>query len=258
MLSKQDLKFIRSLHLKKFRDESMMYIAEGLKVVKEAILNQPQNIEQIIVSSKITRQVEEAAFIPQTKMIEVSPAEFERLSALKNPQGILAIIKKSKETLPSPSDLEDIAIILDQVSDPGNLGTIIRLADWFGIQHIICSPDTVECYNPKVVQASMGALFRMNISYTQLPEFLINSRNNGPIKVYGTSLDGTNIYNAQLKTPAFVLLGNEANGLSRELADLTDINLLIPNYSNTMEKTESLNVSLAAAIVCSEFRRQTN
>jgi RNA methyltransferase, TrmH family len=256
MLPKKDLKFIRSLHQKKFRDENKMYIAEGLKIVNEAILNQSQSIDQVIVSSSLSVEFKEKIAMSQVKVVEVSSAEFERLSTLRSPQGILAVLKQIEKKLPSPEEINDIVIILDQVSDPGNLGTLIRLADWFGIRHIICSADTVECYNPKVVQASMGALFRMNIVYTELSDFLTSCRKTARIKTYGTSLEGQNIYSTKLLTPALILFGNETNGISKELADTTDTNLLIPTYSQTAEKTESLNVSIAAAIVCSEFRRQ--
>jgi RNA methyltransferase, TrmH family len=257
MLSKHDLKFIRSLHLKKFRDESGMYIAEGLKIVQEAVTTQIKNIDQVFVSSKLAGQFEQLLPANHLKITEVSQAEYERISALKNPQGILALMKKTAMSLPSPEDFSDISLVLDQLSDPGNLGTIIRLADWFGIRHIICSEDSVECYNPKVVQSAMGALFRMNILYTRLTDFLATSRNNVQLKVYGTTLEGQNLFKTKLQKPAFIILGNEANGVSKKLSDMVDTNLLIPTYSLRAEKTESLNVSIAAAIVCSEFRRQT-
>jgi TrmH family RNA methyltransferase len=256
MLSRQQIKFIRSLHQKKYRDESGRYLVEGLKMVKEAIQNQPQNIDRVVISSEIREQINLDSVISAVEKIEINRAEFEKLSSLKTPSGILAVIKKTIETIPSISDLKDITLMLDQVSDPGNLGTIIRMADWFGIRHIICSPDTVECYNPKVAQASMGALFRVTISYTPLEDFLLTAKQGKQISVYGTSLAGSDLYKMPLQTPALIVLGNETKGLSKTMEALVDNILHIPNFNKAPEKSESLNVSIAAAIVCSEFRRK--
>jgi RNA methyltransferase, TrmH family len=256
MVTNQQIKFFRSLGQKKFRDETGLFIAEGLKLVEEAILNRPEQIKSLIISSKFSGHLH-ATLPGSAETIQISPAEFERISSLKSPQGILVVLKKPEEKIPSITELENIVLVLDQISDPGNLGTIIRLADWFGIRFIICSKDTVECFNPKVVQASMGSLFRVQILYTDLDEYLNETRQKTGLTTYATSLTGSNIYQTHLKIPALIILGNESNGISGKLEHYIDHSLLIPNFSITDRKTESLNVSVAAAIVCSEFRRQT-
>jgi TrmH family RNA methyltransferase len=258
MITKQELKFIKSLHQKKFRDESGLYIAEGIKIVQEAVISNSHLIENVFISSKLTSQTAQLFSNQGIKVREMAGAALERITALKSPQGILAVLRKPEMKIPLGSELGDLTLLLDQISDPGNMGTIIRIADWFGISNIICSENTVDCFNPKVVQSSMGSIFRVKISYSGLSSFIVQQRKLlSNLIIYGTSLDGIYIYNAPLQTPAFVLLGNEANGLSSELLNLTDNNVQIPNYSKSIEKTESLNVSIAAAIICSEFRKQS-
>lgn len=258
MITRQELKFIKSLHQKKFRDESGLYIAEGIKIVQEAVISNSHLIENVFISSKLTSQTDQLFSNQGIKVREIAGADLERITALKSPQGILAVLKKPEIKIPLGSELGDLTLLLDQISDPGNMGTIIRIADWFGISNIVCSENTVDCFNPKVVQSSMGSIFRVKISYSELSFCIEQYRKLLPnLIIYGTSLDGINIYNTTLQTPAFVLLGNEANGLSSELLNLTDKNVQIPNYSKSKERTESLNVSIAAAIICSEFRKQS-
>jgi TrmH family RNA methyltransferase len=257
MVSRQQIKRIRSLHLKKFRDELKLYLAEGLKLVEEVIINQPQNIEKILFTTKMSELFEKEFNLNAIDKVEISEADFQRISTVRTPQGILAVLKKPQAHISVPTIPDSLILALDRISNPGNLGTIIRLADWFGITDIICSPDTVECYNPKVVQATMGALFRMNLIYTPLEDFFLTAKKNSSIVVYGTSLMGSNIYKTQLQLPAIIVLGNEATGISKNVGSMIDHHLMIPNFSHAAEKSESLNVSVAAAIVCSEFRRQS-
>ena len=154
-----------------------------------------------------------------------------------------------------PLNHDNLILVLDQIQDPGNLGTIIRLASWFGIEYIVCSPDTVDCYNPKVVQATMGAIAHVKVLYTDLSLFLNESILKGRT-IYGTFLDGDNIYGSELKENGIIILGNEGNGISKEIEKIVTNRLFIPSYQSSARNVESLNVSIAAAIVCSEFRRK--
>lgn len=234
MISKSDIKFACSLSQKKFRDEFSMFIVEGEKMVEEAI-----NSDFEIV--KIYSQE------------EIGEREMSRISMLSSPSPILAVLKQKINTsieLPIP---ESLSLILDSVRDPGNLGTIIRIADWFGIDYIFASEDTVDIYNPKVVQASMGSIFRKQIHYTNIKNLLQSQREYMPI--YGTFLNGVNIYNEELSKSGMIILGNESTGISTDIEKLVTVKLNIPSFSNNPNKPESLNVAIAASIVCSEFRR---
>lgn len=256
VINKQQIKFVRSLRQRKMRDESGMFIAEGLKSVNEAIECFAESIEVIYISSN-NRNNDKLKHIPDNiAIIEISENDFLKISSFKTPQGFLALIRKPEDIIPKVETLNDLTIVLDNVNDPGNLGTIIRLADWLGINQIICSRDTVDCYNPKVVQASMGAVLRIGVHYTDLSEFVNKIKVQTKLHVYSTSLNGENLYQTKLSQPAVLIFGNEANGISKEILNLVDKSLLVPSYSNNSESSESLNVSIAAAIVLSEFRRQ--
>jgi TrmH family RNA methyltransferase len=257
MINKQQIKLIRSLQQKKYRDENNLFVVEGLKSVNETIDTLPHLLKTIFVSEE-SKTINNLNPLPNTcKLIEVPGEEFPKLSSLKTPQGILALVNKPSLKLPEFITLKDLIIVLDRIRDPGNLGTIIRLADWFGIKNIICSEDTVDCYNPKVIQASMGGILRVDIHYTNLSSFIKGLKIATGYKVYGTSLNGNNLYHDKLDQPAVIIFGNESLGISEELTNLIDQNLLIPNYNLSKETSESLNVSIASAIVCAEFRRQT-
>jgi TrmH family RNA methyltransferase len=257
MLSKSELKSIRSLHRKKYRDENGLYIAEGLKIVEEAMKNQPGSIDRIYITSRMHELLPSPSFMDTFEKIILDQTDYNRISMLKTPQGVMAIMKQKTYQPPPVSQLKDLTLVLDQIADPGNFGTIIRMADWFGIGHVICSHNTVECYNPKVVQASMGAIFRTEISYTSLCLYLNEVKGIEHASIYGTSLNGKNIYQTDLAFPSIVVMGNETRGISDEVAALLDTQLYIPNYSRMSEKTESLNVSVATAVICSEFRRRS-
>jgi TrmH family RNA methyltransferase len=257
LISRQKIKFIRSLQQRKSRDQAGIFVVEGQKSVSDALDCCPDSIDEIYISSNSRFRDKFVRLPGNIRLIEIEEAELSRISSLVTPQGILAVLRKPVDILPETDSLNDLVILLDRISDPGNLGTIIRLADWLGIDHIFCSKDTVDCYNPKVVQASMGAVLRVDIHYVDLSVFIINVKESTRLQVYATTLEGENIHQTNLNQPAAIIFGNEANGISKEIMGLANNKLLIPNYSSKKTSSESLNVSVAAAIVLSEFRRQS-
>ena len=178
---------------------------------------------------------------------------YKRASLLKTPQQVLAVFRQPDEKTDISVISHSLCLALDDVQDPGNLGTIVRLADWFGIEHIFCSPNTVDIYNPKTVQATMGGIARVRLHYTPLPEFIRSLKD---IPVYGTFLDGENMYGQPLSKNGLIVMGNEGNGIGKEVEALINRKLYIPNYPASRETSESLNVAIATAVVCAEFRRQ--
>ena len=238
MLSKNQLKLVRSLELKKNRKKEGLFVAEGPKVVGD-LLRADYRARMIFSTTE------------RPDAIQVTDDELRKLSFLQHPQEILAVLE-----IPQPSDIRhqpsDLALALDGIQDPGNLGTIIRIADWFGIETIYCSEDTADAYNPKVVQATMGSLAHINIVYCDLVELL--QQYDGPI--YGTLLDGNDIYQQELSQKGIIVMGNEGNGISQRVRPLVNHKLLIPNFNKNSETAESLNVAIATAITCSEFRRR--
>jgi len=237
-LSKNHLKLITSLSQKKYRQKHNLFVAEGMKVVDEFLQSSFQ-LEILFAT--------EGSFSYLDSFIEVSEQELKKISALKTPNKVLAVFKiPDKETV-IPSGL---TLALDSINDPGNLGTIIRLCDWFGIEQLICSKDTVDCYNAKVVQASMGSLTRMNIIYTDLLDYF----NDSSLPIFIADMDGKNVYNSKLPSEAILIMGNEANGVSDKIRAVITDKISIPRFGNSQE-TESLNVATATAILLSEFRR---
>ena len=259
MISKAHIQFVRSMDLKKFRDESGCFIAEGDKLVREALAipaGSPFIVNMICATDSWLDQVRPEKEHPETEFVTVSERELGRISLQKNPNQALAIIKRNDSDQAEFDFDKNLLIGLDQVQDPGNVGTIIRLADWFGLGGVIASPDSADFYSPKVVQSSMGSIFRVRLITADLTEFIKSIKTGFP--VYGTHLQGQNLYTSELKNHGLILLGNESRGLSRDLMKMTTETLLIPDFSNGKYKPESLNVSIAAAIVCSEFRRRGN
>ena len=231
-ISKAQVKLVRSLQQKKFRDESGLFVAEGDKCVEEL----RRGFELV----HLYREGENA-----------SRVEIEQMSGLRTPQGVIGVFKqRTKDN--GHRTMDGLVLALDGVQDPGNLGTIIRTCDWFGVHDIYCSLDTADCYNPKVVQATMGALARVRVHYVDLPEFIRSYK--GPI--YGTLLDGKNMYETELHENALIIMGNEGNGISQEVRKLVTHPIRIPSYPNkeASDVVESLNVSIATAIVLAEFR----
>jgi TrmH family RNA methyltransferase len=237
-LSKNHLKLITSLSQKKYRHKYKLFIVEGIKVVQE-FLNSSYELE-ILFST-------ESSFSYLDSFIEVSEQELKKISSLKTPNKVIALFKIPVQKNSSSSGL---IVALDAINDPGNLGTIIRLCDWFGIDQLLCSKETVDCYNTKVVQSSMGSLTRVAISYVDLKEYLTSVS----IPVFIADMDGDNIYEMKPPTSAVLVMGNEANGISNSIKQIVSTKITIPRYGNS-QLTESLNVATATAILLSEFRR---
>lgn len=240
MLSKNQIRFIRSLKKKKFRQAHQLFLAEGIKVVEE-LINSSFSIHKLYATESYSNPYH----ISDIEVI--SEKELHLISDFSNPNQIMGVFE-----IPSPKDLDKqgITVVLDEINDPGNLGTIIRLCDWFGIKQLVCSQNTVDCFNQKVVQASMGSLKRVNINYVDLVEYLTKETRT----IYGTFLNGEDIYSSKLDQNAVLVLGNEANGISNQIEKLIDTKITIPQFGEQQD-TESLNVAMATAICLSEFKR---
>lgn len=232
MLTNAEMKSIRSLREKKFRDELGLFTVEGEKSVAEALAS----------SFEVVRVL---------RAEDIGAAAMERISQCATPSPVLAVVRMPKEDMPAelPGGL---ALALDSVRDPGNFGTILRIADWFGVSRVFASPDSVETFNPKTVQASMGSVFRVRVSRCDIATLCAEFSSAGR-RVYGTVLDGENIYSAQLTADGLVVMGNESNGISAEVARRLDSRLRIPSFGGG---AESLNVAVATAVTLSEFRRR--
>ena len=242
MLSKNQIKLITSLQQKKYRKQQQLFFAEGIKVIQE-LLNSNFELEHIFVTDAIFPQVS------KSKITVVTEPELKKISALATPNNCLALFKMPKE---QPVSEKGLILALDDIRDPGNLGTIVRLSDWFGIPQIVCSAETVDVFNPKVVQATMGSITRVNVFYTDLAEFLQKTK----LPVFGTFMDGKNIYKSELPQEGIIVMGNEANGISPEIEKWTAQRISIPRFGE-LQQTESLNVATATAIILSEFKRST-
>lgn len=253
MLSKNKIKFLNSLKLKKFRDEHQQFIAEGDKLVRDLISGNFQ-IHEIFATNKWL----EKNILPKSIIInEITEEELNRISQLSTPNQVLAVAKYQTTEINFNEIFNNLTLMLDEIKDPGNMGTIIRIADWFGISNIICSEDTVDTYNPKVVQSTMGSIARVNVYYTNLVELLKKTPENTP--VFGTLLTGENIYEQDLSKNGIIIVGNESRGISDDLQQYITHKLLIPSYAqNADNKAESLNASVATAIICAEFKRKFN
>lgn len=238
ILSNNHQKLITSLSQKKYRQKHQLFIAEGVKVVRELL---ESSFELEIIFST------ESEFSSLDCFIQVSDQELKKISSLKTPNKVLALFK-----IPSQKKVNSSGLIvaLDTINDPGNLGTIIRLCDWFGVEQLVCSQDTVDCYNSKVVQATMGSLARVSISYLNLSEYLQTVS----IPIFIADMDGVNIHKSKLPASAILVMGNEANGVSDRLKQLISNKISIPRYGNS-NQVESLNVATATAILLNEFRR---
>lgn len=248
MLSKNKIKYIRSLELKKNRKEEKVFVAEGHKLVGDLMGHFPCRL-----LAGTTGWFSSHPDCHADEMIEVEQEELSRASLQKTPQEVLAIFEQPVYESDSKVISESLCLALDNVQDPGNLGTIVRLADWFGIEDIFCSAGTVDIFNPKTVQATMGAIARVRVHYCDLPELISSLKG---IPVYGTFLNGNVIYSETLSANGLIVMGNEGNGVSTEVEALINKRLYIPNYPHERETSESLNVAIATAVVCAEFRRR--
>ncbi len=248
ILSKNKIKWIKSLELKKNRKEAQLFVAEGHKLVSDNL--------HVMRCQALVATSEWYASNPQAQapeMYVVSPQEMSKASFLKTPQEVLAVFEQPDHVFVQEDLRNKLSLVLDTVQDPGNLGTIIRIADWFGIEHIICSPETADCFAPKTVQATMGAIARVKVHYTPLAP-LMESLTDMPI--YGTFLEGENIYHENLTTEGLIVMGNEGKGISAEIERLVNRKIHIPSFPADRPTSESLNVAIATSIVCAEFRRR--
>ncbi|MCF6307957.1 MAG: RNA methyltransferase [Flavobacteriaceae bacterium] len=238
MVSKSQIKLITSLQQKKYRNKWGLFVAEGPKVINE-LLKAELSLHSIYVTENDLFEGLSAEL--------VSEKEISKISFLKNANNSVAVFK-----IPEQKNISDkkMMVALDAIRDPGNLGTIIRLCDWFGIEQIICSEDTVDCYNPKVIQATMGSITRVKVEYLNLVKFISKTS----IPVYVGVMDGENIYQQKLPKTAIIVLGNEANGISNEIINLASHKIAIPQFG-VIQETESLNVATATAVLLSEFKR---
>ena len=252
MISKNTIKLIKSLSIKKYREKEGLFLIEGNKMVAEALYS----------SYKVKKLIATPEFLLTLKtntnytidITETSHEEIKKASLLKNPQNSIALCEIPKnEKL--PENIHGLTIYLDGIQDPGNLGTIIRMCDWFGIDFIFCSPDTADIYSPKVVQASMGSIFRTKLHYISDQLFFQNESFKN-IPVFGAFLNGNNIYTEKLPENAILVVGNEGNGIRKEIEPLVNKKITIPEFTKNNGNTDSLNVAVATGIICAEFKRQ--
>lgn len=245
MITKAEIQIVRALADKRNRDELGLFVAEGEKL-----------IEELRGSSLRVRRIYALEGVFQGKDVEVvTTKEMERLSMLKSANNSLAVVEQPRYTFDPAILNSNLVLALDDVQNPGNLGTIIRLADWFGISDIVCSPSSADCFNPKVVQATMGAILRVKVHYLDLPSLLHSAKAQG-VPIYGTFLDGRNIYDCDLQQRGLIVMGNEGRGISAECASAITDKLFIPPYPADCSGSESLNVAIATAVTCAEFRRR--
>ena len=255
MLSKYKPKLIRSLDRKKNRDAEGLFLAEGPKLVTELLAHFRCRllVGEPAVLSKVPSEANAV-----DERVEVTAEELARVSLQRAPQGVLAVFEKPQPVAAQsllPVAGRSLCLALDGVQDPGNVGTIVRIADWWGIEHVICSHDTADVFAPKTVQSTMGALGRVGVHYTDLPAWLDELPAGTP--VYGTLLDGDNLYDSELTPHGIIVMGNEGNGLSSAVRERVSHRLLIPSFPPDRPTSESLNVAVATAVTCAEFRRRS-
>jgi RNA methyltransferase, TrmH family len=255
MLSKNKVKFIISLQKKKTRDEENLFVIEGDKLVKE-FLSAKKNVRLLAAKPEFLNSIPAELLSLAEEIETISYEELKHISTLKTPHNALAVVEKPEPVSDYDEILDQLSVLLDCVQDPGNLGTIIRAAAWFGIKTIVCSNDSVDVYNPKVIQASMGAFMHVNVCYNDLKEFLGETLKRN-LPVFGTVLNGESIYDHKLDYKGVILLGNESKGISEELVPYITDKIIIPGPGESRPGIESLNVSMAASIVFSEFYRRS-
>jgi len=254
MLSKTKIKIIRSLDSKKSRNETGLFITEGEKLVQE-LIDSHFNIEYIAGTEEWFGSYTNKNLLRCKEKEIVTQAELNKVSFLKTPQQVICLASLPRYELDLDHFRDKLSLILDNVQDPGNLGTILRAADWFGIENVICSKDTADAFNPKVIQATMGAICRVKVYYEDLDNILMAVKKRG-MPVYGTTLEGENIYSASLASHGFIIMGNESKGINPAWLPKLDKQLFIPFYPGNKKRSESLNVAVATAIICAEFRRR--
>jgi TrmH family RNA methyltransferase len=255
MISKNKIKFIISLQKKKVRDEEKLYVIEGDKLVREFI-SAGVPIRLLIAKPEFLSSLAPELTKPIKEIEAVDYGELKEISTLKTPHNALAVVQMPGNEINLPEVINKLCVALDFVQDPGNMGTIIRAAGWFGIKNIICSMDCVDVYNPKVIQASMGAILHVNVYYADLKNLFSFAAQNS-VPVFGTMLEGQSIYKHKLDNKGIILLGNESKGISGELLPFVTEKIKIPKFSSAREGIDSLNVGMAASVVFSEFMRKS-
>ncbi|MDR2119270.1 MAG: RNA methyltransferase [Tannerella sp.] len=249
MISKAKISLVRRLETKKHRDAHRLFVAEGNRLVAD-MLPAFDCEWMIATSSWIATQGD----IRAAQVVEAGEDDIRRISLMKTPQDVLALFRLPAYDIDEVDPARRLVLLLDGIANPGNLGTIVRLADWFGIEHVVCSPDSADVFAPKAVQATMGALAHVRVHYAELDRYLDLHPH---VRVYGAFTDGCDIYTHPLDANGFVVMGNEGNGIRPAVAARVDTRLRIPSYPPGRRTSESLNVAVAAAVVCSEFRRRT-
>jgi RNA methyltransferase, TrmH family len=253
VLSKNRIKFIKSLEFRKFRQMHRLFVAEGNKTVTDLLISGfPVNL---LIGTPGFIQDNSSLIHEDVEIAEATQDEIKNASFLRQPQQVIALCKIPEDPQEMPDPAKQLVICLDNIQDPGNLGTIIRIADWFGIGSIVCSPDTADVYNPKSIQSTMGSIGRVSVIYHPLPSYLMGLQHKG-ISVTGTFLDGENIYQTTLPESGVLIMGNEGRGVSPETGAFITSRVHIPTFALPGHHAESLNVAIATAIVCSEFRRR--
>ncbi|MFH2094381.1 MAG: RNA methyltransferase [Bacteroidota bacterium] len=241
--------------MKKFRDEYRQFVAEGDKIVKELLVSDLEL--KVLVATKRWLESLPAEILDRAgEILDVSEEEMGRISFLKSPGPVLAVAGIPERGMFNPDYANELILMLDRIQDPGNFGTIVRTADWFGVRHIFCSCDSADLYNPKVIQSTMGAFVRVRIQYADLEETLGKIKAEGNVPIYGAYLEGSGIYSQELSRNGLVIIGNESAGISGQLSSLVSYRLFIPGFPPEIKGSESLNAASAAAIICSEFRRR--
>lgn len=240
MVSKNQIKLITSLQQKKYRKQEQLFFVEGVKGVQE-LLDSNFELHELFTTKS------DFMAIDTSKVHTITESELRKISVLTTPNSCLAVFRIPKAIA---YEQKGLIIALDDVRDPGNLGTIIRLCDWFGVKTLFCSEESVDVYNPKVVQATMGSISRVNVVYGNLEQFLTDAK----LPIFGTFMDGASIYKEKLPTEGIVVMGNEANGISKPIENLVSKHIAIPRFGE-LQATESLNVATATAIILSEFKR---
>lgn len=249
MLTKNTIKKLSSLQSKKFRKEYGVFIAEGPRLIDELL-----NSNLVIKELYFTSEWKDNNVAKSIHCEMVSTDEMKKISALSTPSQVFAVLEIPEYRIKDIDFPNELVLALDTIQDPGNLGTIVRLADWFGINSIICSHETVDIFSPKVVQSTMGAITRVKVVYCDLKEELTKIKSKVPI--YGTFMEGSNIYEAELNSKGVVVMGNEGNGISADIEKLVSQKIHIPSFAKDRTNVESLNVAMATAIVCSEFKKR--
>lgn len=253
MITKAEIELIKNLDKKRKRAVNALFLVEGEKLSSEVLSSGMKVSKLYYIPAKCSNELVEAARKRKAVLCEVTTSEMERITHLKTPTAALMLVEIEEGKLDYEEVVSGLTIALDDIQDPGNLGTIVRLADWFGIKNILCSPSTVDIYNPKVVQATMGSITRVKVHYLPLAETLADFKKRG-VSVYSTSLSGDDISERKLSGKGIIVMGNEGNGVSEEVEKLSDERFFIPPFPKNEQSAESLNVGVATAILCYLFR----